>query len=180
MHRFLTLAFCLFFAGCIVDPMPQSAPVPAPVRMEVTDGPFRLVFEMPSNTWKAGASIEGVATLTLANGAGVDLTGSGGGVFGFAFAEVNGTRQIGPASTADCKQYRLDAGTSMTSGITKSGGFSEDGPDAAFYRDFFNGPIVRLPAGDWTIAAIASFTEGKDCRGASHTLSTTVRIHVTP
>jgi hypothetical protein len=41
-------------------------------------------------------------------------------------------------------------------------------------------PVVRLPAGDWTISAVASFVEGKGCSGASRMMAATVVVHITP
>jgi hypothetical protein len=73
------------------------------------------------------------------------------------------------------------AGTSksLTSPIKKFGAFSDDQPDAAFYRAFLADPVVRLPAGDWAISAVASFVEGKGCSGASRMMTATVTVHVT-
>jgi hypothetical protein len=181
MHRYQTLALCLVIAGCAgAAPAPTSAPSSTPRHAEDVQGPFRLVFELAATTWKAGDPIDGVATLALVNGAAVDLGGSGGGLFGFDFAEVNGTRHVASVSTADCAPYRLEPTKPMTSVIRKSGGFSADDPDAAFYRAFLTDPVVRLPAGDWKITAIASFVEGKGCSGASRTLNAPIRVHIGP
>jgi hypothetical protein len=181
MNRHLTLALCLVIAGCGGDATtPSAAASSTPQRAQHLQGPFRLVFELPRTTWKTCDAIEGIATLALVKGGGVDLGGSGGGLFGFDFAEVNGTRHVEPASAADCAPYRLDPGVPMTSAIKKSGGFSADGLDADFYRAFLTDPIVRLPIGDWRITAIASFVEGGDCSGASRTLTAPILVHVTP
>jgi hypothetical protein len=67
----------------------------------------------------------------------------------------------------------------MVSPIKKSGGYSDSQPDAAFYRAFFADPLVRLPAGEWDITAIAVFTEGLGCQGVSHSMSATIRVVVT-
>jgi hypothetical protein len=124
--------------------------------------------------------MEGRATLSVVNGGGIDLGGSGGGLVGFAFAQVGGPRRVDPAWDAVCAPYRVEVGKPITSGIKKSGAFTDDQPDAAFYRAFLTDPVVRLPAGDWTIAAVASFVEGKGCSGASRTMTTTLIVHVTP
>ena len=181
MSRLLALALCLALAGCGAD---ATRPTPAPTfesqRAGDLDGPFQLVFELPRTRWKADEPIDGVASLAVIDGVGADLGGSGGGVFVFDFAEMNGTRHVGGASTADCAPYRLEVGKPMTSHITKSGGFDGNDPNAAFYRAFLADPIVRLPAGDWTITVVASFVEGKGCSGASRNLSAPILIHVTP
>jgi hypothetical protein len=68
----------------------------------------------------------------------------------------------------------------MTSGIKKSGEVLSDQADADFYRSFFTDPLVHLPAGDWTISAIASFIEGQACLGQTHTMTAKVQVHVSP
>ena len=182
MRHLLALALCLVVAGCsdgsaAATPTPSSMPGQRAVDQQ---GPFQLAFELPSGTWKAGDAFDGVATLALVNGGGVDLGGSGGGLLAFAFLEVNGTRHVDPAWTADCASYRLEPGKPMTSAIKKSGGFSADQPDADFYRSFLTDQVVRLPAGDWNISAIASFIEGKGCSGQGHEMKATILVHVTP
>lgn len=150
-------------------------------RADDLQGPFQLVFELPKDTWRTNEAIIGLATLSLVEGSEVDLSGGGGGLLrGFEFTEVNGTRHVEPVWTTECGRYRLEPGKPISSSITKSGGFISDQPEADFYREFFKDPAVRLPAGDWTITAIASFTEGLDCRGPSHTLRATILVHITP
>jgi hypothetical protein len=83
-------------------------------------------------------------------------------------------------ATAIEAPYRLDPGRPMTSAITKSGGFSDDDPDAAFYREFLNGTPVRLPAGDWRITSGASLVEGEGCIGASRNLAAAIVVHILP
>jgi hypothetical protein len=43
-------------------------PTPSAVRAESESHPFRLVFEMPKTTWRAGEAIEGLARLELIEG----------------------------------------------------------------------------------------------------------------
>ena len=159
---------------------PSSEPQPsqsAAIASDI-DGPFQLTFELPRTTFKAGETIEGQATLAAVGGTPIEFGSSGGGPFVFDFAEIGGRRHIGGAMTADCAPYRLDPGKPMTSAIRKSGGFSGDDPDAPFYASFLHDPIVRLPAGDWTITAVASLVEGVGCSGASRNLTAPITIHV--
>lgn len=182
MRRLVTFALGLVLAGCAAG---TAAPTPAPgstsnQRGEEHQGPFQLVFEVSRGTWKAGEAIDGVATLALVSGSGVDLGGSGVGLLGFDFAEVDGSRHVEPTWTADCATYRLDLGKPITSPIKKSGGFIADQPDADFYHSFLADPVVRLPTGDWNMTAIAEFIAGQGCSGPSHTMRATVRVHITP
>ena len=172
MSRLIALALCLA-AGCAAGTAPSQ-------HAEDLQGSFRLMFELPKSTWKVGDSIDGVATLALVNGSGVDLGGSGSGLLGFDFAEVNGSHHVEPAWTSNCAPYRLDPGRPITSPIKKSGGFYPEQPDADFNREFLTDPVVRLPAGDWKITAVASFVEGEGCSGPSHTMGATALVHVVP
>jgi hypothetical protein len=144
------------------------------------EGPFQLVFELPKDTWRADEAIDGLATLSLLEGTGMDIGGSGGGLLGFGIDEVNGSRHMGPAWRLDCHTYRLIRDHPMTSPINKSGGFSADEPNANFYRAFFADPVVHLPPGDWRITAVAHFVEGTACGGASRELRASILIHVLP
>ena len=175
MPRSLAAVLALILAACASSaPSPTSSPATA----EDGEGPFLLVFTLPRTTWSAGESIEGGSRLALSALGPVTIVGSGGGVLGFGFAEVGGHRQMGPAMTADCRQYRIAVDEPIVSPIAKSGGFSTDGPDAAFYRSFFADPLVHLPPGEWDITAIAEFAED-ECGGPTHSLKATIRVLVT-
>jgi hypothetical protein len=164
-------------AGLASTPSLSSAP--AAVRADSQEGPFRLTFELPKDTWSADENIQGLATLSLVDGTVTDVGGSRS-LFAFDFAEVGGSRHMDAAWTLECGPHHLVAGAPLTSPITKSGGFSADDPNAAFYRAFLAGPDTHLPAGDWTITAVAPFAEGSQCQGQDHTLRAGIRIHVLP
>jgi hypothetical protein len=163
------------------SPSAGAGQVSAPQRASVVQGAFELTFELPRTTYRAGEAIEGRATLGVIGDAAVAFGSSGGGPFVFDFAEVGGRRSVGGAMTADCAPYRLEPGRPMESGITKSGGYSADDPEAAFAQAFLDGnPVVSLPAGDWRITAGASLVEGEGCSGASRTLAAPIVVHVVP
>jgi hypothetical protein len=145
-----------------------------------TQGAFQLTFELPRTTYRAGEPIEGRAALAVVGGAPVPFGSSGNGPFTFNFAEVGGQRNVGGLMTADCAPYRLEPGRPMTSAITKSGGWSGDDPNAPFYGAFLADPVVRLPPGEWRIAAGATLVEGERCSGASRNLEAPITVHVTP
>lgn len=175
MPRLLAIVLAVLLAACAGSaPSPTSSAVTA----EDVEGPFHLAFTLPRTTWSAGESIEGGSRLSLSALGPVTIRGSGGGLLGFGFAEVGGRRQMGPAMTADCAIHRIAGNEPIVSPITKSGGFSTDGPDAAFYQAFFADPLVHLPAGEWDITAIAEFTED-ECGGPAHALKAAIRVRVT-
>jgi hypothetical protein len=180
MRPLIAMALCLLVAACGSAPVsPTASSVPGAQAAQL-QAPYLLTLDLPRDTWKAGEPITGTATLSLVQGAGMDLGGSGGGLIFFDYTEVNGARHVGGAMTADCRPYRLESGTPVSAALSHSGGFSADQPDADFYRAFLTAPDVRLPAGDWKISAFAEFVEGQGCSGASRSIKTTVAVHVTP
>lgn len=169
----------LLISGCslVFPDEPPAAPTdPVPVRSEVAQGRFTLTLTLPAATWSASTAIEGEAVLAVDQGV-VDIGGSGGGLIAFRYAQVGGRIVVDPIWTADCSRHQLSAAEPMRSVLTKSGGWSEDDEDAAFYKAFFEADGVRLPPGIWDITAIAS---GGCVDGPSVGLETTVRILVAP
>ena len=184
-HRRLApfaLLAALAVAACGANPVPslvaEALPQGPPIASDV-NGRFRLDFVLPKRTYTAGEPIDGLATLSVL-GPGVGKVGaSGGGPIAFGIAEVDGRRAMGPASTADCQVFPIGDGQPITSGIVKSGGWSAEDPDAAFYEAFFRDAGVRLPVGTWDITAMATFGEG-DCAANPLELSAPIRIEVVP
>jgi hypothetical protein len=184
--RFLAAALALMVAGCSGSTGPTATPSPAgptssptPAQATDTQGKYHLVFELPKTDWRTTEAITGQATLSVVGSAGVDFGASGGGPLAFSFDEVGGSRHIHWVMTADCTTYRLDPGAPMSSPIKKSGGADTSDPNYEFYRSFFADPLVHLPAGDWTITAVASLVDGAGCSGGSYTLNAPVTVHVT-
>ena len=180
-HLPAALLVSLLAAACAAPPpvATESPTAPTLAIATVVDGRYRVTLELPKDTWAAGEPITGKATLSLAPGPDALLSGSGGAI-GFTFTEVNGTRQMGAGFTADCARHPLSAASPMVKPLTRSGGWSEDMPDAAFYRDFFTAPTIRLPAGDWDIGVELALLEGGNCRGRDLTMDPVVRIQVMP
>jgi len=169
----------------VTSPAPSSAPSAdpssAPQHAQSIDGHFRLDLELPKTIWTAGEPIEGTATLSLADATSADIGTSGGGPIAFAYIDPKGKHDVEPAWTNDCRSTQLKSDQPIASGLSKSGGFSADDPDAAFFRAFLNGdPIVRLPPGDWTITANAHFVEEAGCTGKVHLMTASIPIHVLP
>jgi hypothetical protein len=184
--RVLAAALTLVVVGCSggntasATPSPAGpTPSPTPARATDTQGHYRLDFELPQTDWHTTDSITGLATLSLVGSGSADFGSSFSGPFFFNFAELSGTRHVDGTMTLDCKSYRLDAGRPMSSPIFKSGAYSGDAPPSDFNRSFLEDRVVHLPAGDWTITAVANFVDGEGCSGASYTLKAAVVVHVT-
>jgi hypothetical protein len=130
------------------------------------DGDYMLVITSPQATWGAGDAIELEATLNYSGGQPeVTLTGSGSGVLFFSVDELDGDRSMDAAWHDDCKPYTFGPGDPISSPYRKSGGFTDEDPNAAFYRAYFRDPVFRLPPGAWKVTAIARFGIGAECGG---------------
>jgi hypothetical protein len=149
----------------------------APSSAVDADGRYTLSFALPKASFRTDEAITGHATLTLEPGPDAPVGGSGS-LIGFGFAEVGGTRRMGPIDDLVCRFYTLTAGTPVTSDLVKSGGWTGEDPDASFYASFFHDTAIKLPAGDWDITASASFSDGNRCTNAPHDLKATVRVHI--
>jgi hypothetical protein len=173
------VALCLVVVGCGAGPAASAT-----ARAKDSQGQFQLVLELPRTDWHMSDSITGEATLSFVGSGGADVGAPADGLIGFEFVEVGGNRHMGPASNVACAHYQLDAGQPITSPIKKSGAFLPQDPNADFYRGFLADPVVHLPAGDWTVTAVASLIDGWPCVKSASTppeeLQATVTVHVTP
>lgn len=166
------LSTVLALAGCTL--LPGAA---GPVARDA-DESFELVLRVASARYGANQPIDASATLSyLGPEAGIDLVGSGSGLISFSARQLDGRLDITGGQTADCAPYRLDRARPMEVPYAKSGGWSNDDPDAAFYKAFFADPVFRLPRGAWRISARAGFTV-EECGGVSHALGAEVTIVV--
>jgi hypothetical protein len=151
------------------------------LRAEANDpaGPYKLTFEFPKSVWAAGEPITARAELSYIGVGQSKITGAGGSPIGFSLDEVNGSRDMGGASTADCAAYTVGSLQPVATGLQKSGAWTPDDPNAAFWQAWFaDRSGYTLPAGDWDITAEAHFSVG-GCSGPDHHLKVTLRIHVT-
>lgn len=162
----------MLLAGC--SPLPGGPGVEA----RDADETFELVLRVGSARYAVNQPIDLTATLSyLGPDPGVDLVGSGSGLIAYRARQLDGRLDIGGTSTADCQTYRLDRGRPIVERYSKSGGWSNDDPDAAFYRVFFADPVFRLPRGRWRISATAGFAV-EECGGVIHGLAAEVTIVV--
>lgn len=159
--------------------VPSPAAAPGPVTVSVTRDGYRLVLTMPTTTVPGSEPVTGEAVLTTVDGREADIAGSGGGVIGFAYREIGGTRSMDGPMTADCAPHRIPAGAGLHRALYPSAAWTEDDPNAAFYRAFTQNPEIRLPAGAWQITAVAVFM-GAGCTKPQHVLEVSTVVVVTP
>ncbi len=175
MARLLTFVLALVLAGCGSEATPSLA---GPATSSVTQGRFTLSFTVAQSTVRSRDEITGAATLALIAPGGATFSGPDT-LFGFEFSEVGGShRLVQPVFDGVCAPHRVTNNTPIESQIVKSGAVVE-GPDADWYRKFLADSAVTLPAGDWDIAATASFFDGQNCTGQHLDMRASVRVHVT-
>lgn len=175
MRRPIALVIALVVGACGSGSTALGTPDPASVT--TTQGRFALAFAIERSTVRPTDEVAGTATLTLVAPGGATITGSSDLVT-FEFAEVGGAgRDVVPAAPSDCAPHEVVSGGGLETPIAKSGAVV-DGPNADWYRQFLQDPLVHLPAGDWEITAIATFFDGRNCSGQPYDLRSTVRVHV--
>ena len=175
----LLIAFGTVVAACASPPQPTPPATPEVVRATDADGPFTLVLELPKATWTAGESITGQARLSVAKGSGT-IYGAAGGPLNFGYKELTGHREMGPASDAACAPHALSVEAPIVVALGKSGGWSDDQPDAAFYRDFLTEP--GHPAARWRLARDGNGRVPRRqglATGPMTTLTAPIELHVT-
>lgn len=127
------------------------------VVLERRDMGFALELRLADNVVDAGQPIDLAATLTWEGPAGeVTVWGSGSGPVMFNLKQLDGELAMEAVQTADCSPTVIARGAPVVMPYRKSGGWSADDPNADFYRTFFADPVLRLPAGRWRAAAVAS------------------------
>jgi hypothetical protein len=70
------------------------------------------------------------------------------------------------ASDAACDHKSYDRGVATPMRFTKSGGFTDDDPNAPFYRQFDGDPRLILPPGRWRLSITTEGFIGECQQGA--------------
>jgi len=155
----------------------NSSPTPSSVTK--SDGTFELTISTPNARIAPNEPIPITTTLTYVGPKpGIEAAGSGGGLVAFSLEEVGGTRSIHSAITADCRTgYRFTRGVPVEQRFGKSGGFSQEDPNADFIRTYLTDPVLRLPVGRWRIVADLIASDGM-CDAGAHVLSAPLEITV--
>jgi len=175
-------------AGCIqgagapgqASPPGSSSTSPTPSRVTKSDGTFEVTISTPNAHVAPNEPITIRTTLTYVGPKpSIEAAGSGGGLVAFSLEEVGGTRSIHSAITADCRTgYRFTRGVPVEQRFGKSGGFSQEDPNADFIRTYLTDPVLRLPAGRWRVVADLNASEGTCTADGGHVLSVPLEITV--
>jgi hypothetical protein len=169
----------LQFASAPTPGGPPPSPSSEVVTASTVYGDYQLTVTSPRATWGTDEAIEVEATLKyLGAEQEVTLRGPGSGLIGFSLEELTGDRIMGAAFNADCAPHTISPSEPISTPFIKSGGYSPDEPDAAFWEAFFADPELRLPAGEWEIIAGAAFDEGDDCTTSPTYLTVAITLTV--
>jgi len=164
---------CLSVSAC----GPTSS-VGEPVSVTRMDGGYSLTFTVAKASWHVSEVVEGNATISVVNGHDTAISGAGENVFGFEFSRIGGP-MFQPVWPASCKSYLIRPDQPLVFAIEKSGTIDPMEPNAPYYREFFRDPLIRLPAGEWRITAIAQIHDGPECAGASRLVRLPIDLRVT-
>ena len=173
----LAIATALLVVACSTEPSPAASP-PTVVAQ---DQGFVLVMAVPTDHVAEGQAIDVRTTLTWTGPAPkATIWGSGMGPVGFLYEELTGRkRSLGGVMTSDCAQHLYDRGAVTRIPVAKSVAWSADDPDAAFYREFSQDPLLHLPAGRWRITAeLDGFLDRCDANAGAINLKAVLEIGV--
>jgi hypothetical protein len=183
LRELVVVAAVVSIAGCVgLAPGRQSGgatPSADATSAVANDGTFEVRISTPSAHVAADGTITIESSLTYV---GTDRTatvaGSGTGLVVFGVRQLDGSHVVTPAWTADCAQRTMTAGVAVTQPFAKSGGYSNDDPDAPFMRAYFAERPLRLPPGRWRISATAIVYVGTCSADGSHQVSADVDVDV--
>jgi hypothetical protein len=143
---------------------------------DVDSGRSRLSLDLPKGIWHTDEAITGAATLWLLDVDSMVVGASSGGLVGFDFQQVGGDEHVEWMMTMDLIYRTLKRTQPMVVQFYKTAGYPADAPPTDFYRLFTSDPQIHLPAGTWTITAMASFD---DYESSADGLPVTIEVPLT-
>lgn len=153
--------------------------VATPIRAEDRDRGFLLTISAPHQVWGAGQPIEVSSRFSYLGAGATKVWGAAPGPHvRFDVVELTGHRKMHAGWRQGCASWLMTQ-LPITTPFNKSGGWTDEDPDAAFYRQYFADPEFRLPAGRWQITATAPFSLGPDtCGGPNVDLRASLTLTV--
>ena len=149
----------------------------------MTDGAFTLTIRSPRDHYRPGEAIDVTATLEYVRDGSI-VVSSTPDVVAFGVEQIGGPHRVDPVIRQSCGQFSFERGQPEPYPFGKSGGFYLEMPDADFIRAYLNiagnvpDPVLRLPAGTWSIFAVTDLAEG-DCGGTvRHRLKAAITVVV--
>lgn len=156
MRRSSLVAAAVLVVAAACGPS-EPSPTGLPFVVEGRDAGFAMSMRLGSEVVDAGDPID-LSAILMWEGAAPTATlwGSGSGSVSFALTQIDGDIALGGVMTADCGPHEYKRLVPVAFPYRKTGGFSNDDPNADFYRSFFADPVFRLPAGQWRVTAMAN------------------------
>lgn len=181
-------ALAVLVAACSQSPTPTplgSALEPGPTVPELAAGTvsghgMTLSATADPAVVAAGDRIEVEASVTNDGADPVVLSGSGSGLVFFSVTRIDDGLSSGPPVwTDDCVPYVVPSDEPIVVTFAKSGGWSEEDPNAAFLRRYFAEPDLTLPSGTWRVDVTVHGNIGEGCTGPPVDLAIGLMVTVT-
>lgn len=178
----------LVMAACSLTPTPTplgSGTQPGPTVPELAAGAvsgagMTLSAAAEPVVVAAGQPISVEAVVTNDGADPIVLSGSGSGFVFFSVTRVeDGLTSGPPVWTDDCAPHVLHPGEPVVVPFAKSGGWSEEEPNASFLRTYFADPELTLPSGTWRIDVQTHGWVGEGCTGEQIDLQISLLVTVT-
>ena len=145
----------------------------------VNDSVFKLSIYTDKNEYAAGKAVSCYATLEYVGGADSITIYSSDPLVYFT---IKGGKFTGDYAVSDVLiSTTFKKNEPVRFDFAKSGGYSADDADAAFWESWYAEPELVLPAGGYTISAtVDGFFDEDDYAGSKYTLTAARTISVTP
>ncbi len=142
-------------------------------------GIFDLMINADKVEYVTGEPIEIDAVLQYDGGDPlVELWGVISLINGFGIKQLDGPLVMGPGWDQPCLRHELQRREPLRVPYEKSAAWSDDDPNAGFYRDWLSDSELRLPGGTWLVTAYSEFAIGSDCAGPLVSLQASLVIVV--
>lgn len=156
---------CVLVALVITACSTTSSTKAGAIRAEARDRGFVLSISTPHQVWAPGRPIEVRAEFSYRGPGAKEVWGPGpGDHVGFDVVELTGDRKMQHLWLLACQSWFMTRAP-ITTPFRKSGMWTAEDPDAAFYQQYLADPEFRLPAGRWQVTAAAPFSLGPDSCG---------------
>jgi hypothetical protein len=144
----------------------------------VVEGDFRLELWTDRKTYTTDDPISIAATLTYIGPEASVTLYHADPMLTFLLNEQAGTRSMGGGVDDVCQQTVARRNEAITIPYTKSAAWTPDDPNAAFYQAWMRDPVLRLPAGTWTVVVLGEASVNT-CGGRDVSLGQKLDISVT-
>lgn len=164
-----------------ITPTPTDAPsepVSDSQSVETSVGTFELTLEADQRVYTAGEPIDLWAELRYQGDLErVELSGYAL-ITGASYDQVDGDLRMPSVHPVPCMPLELRRDEPYRQPGGKGLSYSADDPNADFYRDWADDPVLWLPVGTWQISVGSGFTVGAACTGEDLDLSASIVVSV--